>query len=133
MKQYFADTSYWIAILNTEDALHTKAVELSQYLRGSLVTTQWVLAEPLDGFSDSGTRKGVSAFVRALEQQKNTVITPASDDWFHRGLSLYEQRQDKEWSLTDCISFITMENMEIVEALSADHHFEQAGFVALLK
>ena len=46
------------------------------------------------------------------------------------GLGLYESRPDKEWSLTDCISFVVMKKEGIVEALTEDRHFEQAGFVA---
>src|SRR5947199_324028 len=49
------------------------------------------------------------------------------------GIQLYSQRPDKEWSLTDCVSFVAMQRREITDALTKDHHFEQAGFVALLK
>lgn len=49
------------------------------------------------------------------------------------GIRLYEQRRDKQWSLTDCISFVVMKREGLTEALTGDHHFEQAGFVALLK
>jgi predicted nucleic acid-binding protein len=50
-----------------------------------------------------------------------------------RGIQLYDSRPDKQWSLTDCISFVVMQDRGIVEALTGDHHFEQAGFTALLK
>ena len=46
---------------------------------------------------------------------------------------MLEQRQDKRWSFTDCISFAVMKQMKIADALTGDHHFEQAGFRALLK
>jgi len=52
---------------------------------------------------------------------------------YQRGINLYAQRPDKEWSLTDCISFVVMSDRGITEALTGDHHFEQAGFRALLK
>lgn len=50
-----------------------------------------------------------------------------------RGVDLFEQRPDKEWSLVDCISFGVMQDEKLTEALTGDRHFEQAGFVALLK
>jgi predicted nucleic acid-binding protein len=60
-------------------------------------------------------------------------ITPADPKLFDEGVKLFESRSDKEWSLTDCISFVVMQREGIAEALTGDHHFEQAGFVALLK
>jgi uncharacterized protein len=60
-------------------------------------------------------------------------IIPASPDDFELGLSLYEQRPDKEWSLTDCISMEAMRREQIRHVLTTDHHFEQAGFEILLK
>jgi predicted nucleic acid-binding protein len=61
------------------------------------------------------------------------VMVPASQELLDRGVTLYRQRPDKDWSLTDCISFVVMRERGITEALTADHHFEQAGFVALLR
>jgi predicted nucleic acid-binding protein len=57
----------------------------------------------------------------------------ASSDLFHEGLELHRQRADKEWSLTDCISFVVMQRRGITRSLTHDHHFEQAGFEALLR
>lgn len=54
------------------------------------------------------------------------------DDLFWRGFHLFESRPDKHWSLTDCTSFVIMEEHGMTEALTADHHFQQAGFTALL-
>jgi len=68
-----------------------------------------------------------------LQSSPDVRIVSSSDDWFERGVELYRQRPDKEWSLTDCISFAVMREMKISEALTGDHHFEQAGVKALLK
>ena len=67
-----------------------------------------------------------------LRANPNITITAASAELFERGCRLYADRPDKDWSLTDCISFVVMEEKAITEALTADHHFEQAGFNALL-
>jgi predicted nucleic acid-binding protein len=72
------------------------------------------------------------AFLAALEGNPAASIVPASEEVFERGLGLYRSRPDKEWSLTDCISFVVMQEQGIGEALTADRHFTQAGFVALL-
>jgi predicted nucleic acid-binding protein len=60
-------------------------------------------------------------------------VISTSEDIFDQGLSLYKERQDKGWGLTDCISFVVMRERAITEALAADRHFEQAGFKALLR
>jgi predicted nucleic acid-binding protein len=52
---------------------------------------------------------------------------------YDAGIELYRLRPDKDWSLTDCISFVVMAKRGISAALPADRHFEQAGFTALLK
>ena len=68
-----------------------------------------------------------------MDDDPDFIVLEADQHLFERGLQLYENRPDKEWSLTDCISFVAMEEMGIAEALTGDHHFEQAGFTALLK
>jgi predicted nucleic acid-binding protein len=70
---------------------------------------------------------------RLLQTKTDLTIVPLSRSLLEQGLALYEQRVDKEWSLTDCISFIVMKQAGITEALTGDRHFEQAGFTALLK
>jgi predicted nucleic acid-binding protein len=71
--------------------------------------------------------------LRQLQADTDAVIIPATTDLFSQGHELYAHRPDKDWSLTDCISFITMQEKEVTEALTADHHFEQAGFALLIK
>ena len=68
-----------------------------------------------------------------MRDDNHVTIVPPDDALFHRGVEFYAQRPDKDWSLTDCISFVVMEERGIREALTGDHHFEQAGFAALLK
>ena len=69
----------------------------------------------------------------SIEGDSSAVVVPAETDLFRRGLDLYHNRPDKEWSLTDSISFVVMKDRGLTEALTGDHHFEQAGFVALLR
>ncbi len=71
--------------------------------------------------------------IENLRSAEDIQIVPASADLFDRGFHYFTERPDKEWSLTDCISFVVMNERGITEGLTADHHFEQAGFVALLR
>ena len=71
-------------------------------------------------------------FLDVLLDDPTVTIIPASHDLFREGLFLYSRRRDKDWPLTDCISFVVMEDEEIHDALTGDHHFEQAGFRILL-
>lgn len=99
-----------------------------------VVTGRWVLTEVADGLARSPDGRGV--FVRLVQDLGNhpgVRIVPYSDDLFTTGLDLYAHRPDKQWSLTDCVSFVVMDREGIAEALTGDHHFEQAGFAALSK
>ncbi len=68
-----------------------------------------------------------------LDADPQTVVAPATRELLDAGRSLFAQRMDKNWSLTDCISFSVMQREGLSRAFMADHHFEQAGFTALLK
>jgi predicted nucleic acid-binding protein len=133
MNALFADTYYFIALLNAKDPTHSRAVELSRKRRGRLVSTAWVFTELADGLARTADRYLFATILADFESDPvNLFIGPEEEVW-RRGIDLYYARQDKEWSLTDCISFIVMQDHGITDALTGDHHFEQAGFNALLK
>jgi len=133
MTPRFADAFYYLALISPDDARHTEAAELSESLGGSIVTTAWVLTEVADALSAAAHRGNFLRLLRALREDSDTEVIPPSPELFERGLDLYAQRPDKDWSLTDCVSFVVMRQYGITEALSGDHHFEQAGFTILLK
>ncbi len=133
MNRVFADSFYFVALLNRADQFHGKATAAAQQLRGDILTTEWVLAEVADALAASINRLAVAAFIRDLSEDPNFTIVRASSDWFERGLQIYEQRPDKDWSLTDCISFAVMKDEKLSDALTGDHHFAQAGFRPLLE
>ena len=97
------------------------------------MTSVWILVEVGDGVADTANRAWFPEFVADLESKPQFEIVPADDHWFHLGLDLYRQRPDKEWSLTDCISFEIMRARGFTKALTTDRHFVQAGFRALLR
>ena len=133
MRAVFADTFYYVALLNTRDMWHERVTELSQTLSQRVYTTAWVLTEVADGLTTPGQRRGFLTLLASLRRARGCVIVPAAERLFEAGLDLYGQRLDKQWSLTDCISFVVMRENGITDALTGDHHFEQAGFRILLK
>lgn len=133
MKTVFGDTAYFLALLNREDAWHAKAQSVTAKGGFAIVTTAWVMTELADAYSSVSHREAFLRFYRFLQGDPRTELIPASAELFDKGIELYACRLDKEWSLTDCISFVVMRDRRISEALTADHHFEQAGFVALLR
>jgi len=92
-----------------------------------------VLTELADGLASSRHRKMFVETRQELLADADAKIIPFEKQLYADGIKLFHDRQDKEWSLTDCISFIVMQRESLTDALTGDHHFEQAGFVALLK
>lgn len=133
MNARFADSFYYLAIINPNDAFHERAVRVSDCFEGQVVTTAWVLTEVADALAAPAQRASFLSLLETLRDDAEVTIVPAQEDIFEAGIDLYARRPDKEWSLTDCISFIAMQEHGITEALTGDHHFEQAGFVALLR
>ncbi len=134
MRSVFADAFYFFALVNPHDPTHAKARAITEAYTGRIVTTGWVLTELADGWAKPSQRRAVFAQMLAdLRANTSVAIVPCTDQLLQEGIDLYTQRADKEWSLTDCISFVVMRREGITEALTGDRHFEQAGFIALLK
>lgn len=133
MTAIFADTFYFLALLDSREARHGQAAEASRDRELRVVTTEWVLAEFGDAYCHPQDRADFVALYRSLVNHPRVKIIPADTQLFQRGVDLFEQRRDKEWSLTDCLSFIVMGDEGLTKVLTGDQHFEQAGFIALLK
>ena len=134
MKQIFADTGYWIGLVNPRDQIHQKVIKITQQLFSvRLLTTERVLVELLNSFSDSPFRRAVAGMVLKLRNDRNVRIVPQTSEQFESALRRYKQAADRSWSLTDCASFEVMEAEQIQAALTHDQHFAQAGFETLLR
>jgi predicted nucleic acid-binding protein len=134
MRTVFADSFYLFALGNSNDPAHGKAVAFSRTYTGHLLTTAFVLTEFADGCARPVHRRAaVRQALGELHGNPDVTVVPCTEQLFEEGLDLFDRRSDKEWSLTDCISFVVMTRERITEALTGDHHFEQAGFTALLK
>ena len=133
MNPVFTDTSYFVALLSQTDASHHMAVEWSEVLLGRKVVTEYVLVELGSALARGKDRHLYVPFVQHLLADPDTVFIPAASPLFRRGLALFNSRLDKSWSLVDCTSFVVMKQRRLTDALTTDHHFEQAGFKVLLK
>lgn len=133
MTALFLDTVYLLALINPNDAWRGKALEWAMKVSAPLVTTDAVLTEVADALSRSDRRAWAVAAIRDLRADANVTCVPGSAALFTRALELYAGRADKDWSLTDCTSFVTMRDRKMRQALTADVHFVQAGFEALLR
>jgi uncharacterized protein len=136
MKCVFADTSYWVAILNPKDHLHERAENASKAMKQTeIVTSEMVLTEFLNFFAALGPafRKSAADFANLIIQDIHIRIVAQTREQFRHALILYNARPDKRWSLTDCASINIAKKEDIIEILTADQHFAQAGLTILLQ
>lgn len=136
MTEAFLDASYAIALSAPKDQNHERAVEIAEQLEEEgtrLLTTRAVLLEIGNALGKLRYRQAAVELLDSLEDDPDVEIIPISEQLYQRAFQLYRERKDKEWGLIDCISFIVMWDRGLIEALTTDDHFQQAGFRALLK
>ena len=127
------DTGFLIGLADARDSLHPRALAWSARIQESRVVTEYVLLETANYFSGSADKPRVHSLISHIRSKPGYLVVESSHTLFEAGLHLHHQRTDQEWSLTDCISFLVMRENGIRQALAYDHHFEQAGFDALLR
>ena len=136
MTALFADTFYWIALVDFTDSAHRRALDLTfERVDTPIVTTDEVLAEYFTFFAmapEPMRRKAVTNAQHILANPGVQVV-PQSRESFLSGMALYGARPDKGYSLTDCISMQTMRKQRLTEVLTNNRHFEQEGFRALFR
>jgi predicted nucleic acid-binding protein len=129
----FVDTFALIAWLNPRDEAHATVSTYFDGFAGGLLTTEWVLMELADALSAPELRSTTVAFLQAVRTDPQFEVVGYSESAYQAGFELFANRPDKGWSLTDCISFGVMTQHGLTDALTADQHFEQAGFRAVFK
>jgi predicted nucleic acid-binding protein len=135
VKTIFADTLYWIALINPKDQWSQRTLEVEDTLQAvRLITTEIVLIEFLNYFCNSGSvmRQAVGDAAQRILQNPMVEVLPLTHGLFVAGLQLYGERLDKGYSLTDCISMIVMKEYGLMEILTHDRHLSQEGFQVLL-
>jgi uncharacterized protein len=132
----FLDTAYAVALASATDEFHLRALNLADEMEASatrFLTTWPVLLEIGDALSKLHYRQAAVRLLYSILADPQVEVVPLPDPVFEEALNLYANRQDKEWGLTDCVSFAIMRARGIVDALTTDEHFQQAGFRALLR
>lgn len=133
MADAFVDTSFVVALVNRKDQNHSLALDLAERFAGSgLVTTDAILLEIGNALSRNFKRECVEIIEHFLTSDDVKVIH-LDPPLFRKAFALYKSHSDKLWGLIDCVSFVVMRDLTITDALSADKHFEQAGFNVLIR
>lgn len=128
----FIDTSYILALVNTADDHHNHAVAASRQSKPPFLTTEAVPTEIGNALSRVRWRALGYATIQDLRADPNIEIVPVDAVLFEHAFALYGERMDKEWGLTDCVSFVLMRERKLTQVLTTDRHFGQAGFINLL-
>ncbi|HZZ27214.1 MAG TPA: PIN domain-containing protein [Pirellulales bacterium] len=128
----FADTSFWIALVIKQDQFHNAARQWSQRVGGRIVTTTAVLLETANALSRPKWRNHAVDVINRIQQRSDVQVLALSAELWQEAWQFYCQRPDKAWSMTDCISFVVMQTEQLTNAMTADEHFRQAGFRAVL-
>ncbi len=133
VQDVLADAAFWLALIVSRDQHHQAALAWIDRIEGRIITTEAILLELAGSLAKPDWRFHAIGLINNLRQRVDVEIVPLDTTLFNRSWSLYCERTDKSWSLVDCISFVVMTDHGLQQALTTDHHFEQAGFRALLK
>ena len=131
----FVDTGYVIALVSPRDRFHAVAVEWASRVKREnilLVTSRAVQLEFGAALARPPWRSVALELLEQMERDPEIEVAPLSEALFQTAFELFRAREDKGWSLTDCVSFTLMHERAITAALSTDAHFIQAGFEAVL-
>jgi predicted nucleic acid-binding protein len=134
-KEVFLDSAFVIALINTQDEHHelARTAESRLPFGTRFVLTRAVCLEIGNALTSRRFRRHAVRILTSIERDPQFLILPWDQRTYTAGLDLFRNRPDKEWSLTDCMSFVVMRERGITEALTTDHHFRQAGFLPLLR
>ena len=131
-KPVFADTLYWVASVNKRDQYHPRARSWAPRL-DRIMTTEAVLVETSASLAKPPLRSAWLILLERIRTKPKYHVTPFTAPLLARCWAMYATHRDKSWSLTDCLSFVVMADLGLTDALTADDHFRQAGFLPLLQ
>ena len=132
----FVDSFAWIAAINKSDNYHEISLRILEELlnkQAKLITTNYVVVETINALSKVEFRKTVIEFIDKLGKSPSVQIVKITDEIYNNAWTLYQQRMDKDWGITDCTSFEVMQMFNIRKAFTSDKHFEQAGYSLMVK
>jgi len=129
----FLDTAFIQALLNPRDDFHNRAKTLLPRIRTAkeVWITEAIFVEVGNALS-AFNRSGAVQFIQQCDRTENIKVVSVHTELLIQSLALYQSRSDKTWGLTDCISFTVMQQQNLIDAVTSDRHFIQAGFRALM-
>lgn len=132
-ERLFLDTAFIQALFNKRDSYHSSASQLLPRVRiaAEVWLTEAILIEVGNALS-AVNRTAVISFIQKCYTTPNMRVVSIDTEILNRALQLYQARPDKTWGLTDCISFVVMQDQGLIDAVTTDRHFIQAGFRALM-
>ena len=131
MTSLFLDTSYLIAVESADDQHHkTASAHWRGLLKSSprLVTSSYVLVEVVTLLNNRRSHSKAVELGNNLLSSRLFNVVHVNEELFYEAWRYFQKYKDKRYSLTDCVSFVLMDRLEIEEALTYDKHFAQAGF-----
>jgi len=128
MKQLFVDTSAWYAFVNQKDPDHSKVSEYLRQFRGILVTSNFVFDEVVTLVLTRTNHTLAAKIGNLLMDSTTVVLLPVTEEDQQQAWRFFKKMSDKNYSFTDCTSFILMKRLYLTVALTLDSHFTQAGF-----
>ncbi|MBI5186819.1 MAG: type II toxin-antitoxin system VapC family toxin [Nitrospinae bacterium] len=135
-KAVFVDTAAWLALINKSDTLHKTAKKIRNSLlnqNAKFIITDYIIVEIANSLNRIPARESAIHLINSIMASRNIEVVVVDKEVFREAWELYSSRTDKEWSMTDCTTFVIMNRRQITEAFTSDRHFEQAGFTILLK
>jgi len=129
----FVDTLFVVAQINQRDQHHEKASQLADQFEGyPLLVTDAVLLEIGNALAHNYKKEAIAIIEHFLTSDEIKIVR-LTPQLFVQAFAEYKKYQDKEWGLIDCVSFTVMRQEGVDQALTFDHHFEQAGFQVLMR
>ena len=132
----FMDSAGFLALWDAGDEHHAAATALQEQLirkRRRFLTTEYIVDETATLLLVRHSHAAAVDFLDTIGRSEALRLEWIGPERFHAAGALFRRHADKQWSFTDCISFVVMRELLVREAFTTDHHFKQAGFVPLLK
>ena len=129
------DTAGFLALWDAADAHHARAVRLQSELSGKkrrFLTTDYIVDETTTLLLVRHSHAAAADFLKTTLESKSLRLEWIDSERFHAAGELFRRHDDKEWSFTDCVSFVLMHELRIHDSFTTDHHFRQAGLNPLL-
>jgi predicted nucleic acid-binding protein len=128
------DSTFIAGLINSRDQLHLMAKDFLPLVEtaAEVVITEAVLIEVGNLLHSVQYRQRAAEFIDACYGTTNVTIVSVDTELLRKAVDFYRLHQDKDWGLTDCISFVVMKERGLTIAMTADAHFQQASFRALM-